>query len=96
MTAHIQLCGTPKSWQREMDCQGFDPLTRTQTQAVAFMEWVETSAEFDQNKKTNKVATSKAKKKSSSSNGSQELHHCVLHGNMTPLSVKHFKHKQRS
>jgi len=21
----ILLCGTPKSWQREMDCQGFDP-----------------------------------------------------------------------
>jgi hypothetical protein len=29
------LCyGTPKSWSQEMDCQGFDPLTLTPTQAV--------------------------------------------------------------
>ena len=45
-----------------MDCQGFDPLTQTPTLAVAFMEWVETSEEFDSSKKTNKVATSKSKK----------------------------------
>ena len=25
----ILLYGTPKSWQREMDCQGFDPLLHT-------------------------------------------------------------------
>ena len=37
----ILLYGTPKSWaswQREMDCQGFDPLTQTPMQVIAFME----------------------------------------------------------
>jgi len=76
------LYGTPKSWQREIDRQGFDPLTQTPMQVVAFMEQIEASEEFDSNKKTTKVATSnKGKKKPSKSNGSKGLHHCMLHGN---------------
>jgi len=39
----ILLCGTPKSWQREMDRQGFDPLTQTPMHVVAFVEWIETA-----------------------------------------------------
>jgi len=67
--ADILLYGTPKSWQREMDCQGFDPLMQTPMQVVAFMEWIETSEELDSDKKTTKVATSnKGKKKPSESN----------------------------
>jgi len=80
--ADILLYGTPKSWQREMDCQGFDPLMQTPMQVVAFMEWIETSEELDSDKKTTKVATSnKGKKKPSESNWSKGLHHCMLHGN---------------
>jgi len=78
----ILLYGTPKSWQREMDHQGFDPLTQTPMQVVAFMERIEASEEFDSDKKTTKVAASnKGKKKSSESNGSKGFHHCMLHGN---------------
>jgi len=42
---------------------------------------IKASEEFDSDKKTTKVATSnKGKKKPSKSNGSKDLHHCVLHG----------------
>jgi hypothetical protein len=42
------LCyGTPKSWSREMDRQGFDPLTLTPTQVVDFLERIEQSEDFD-------------------------------------------------
>ena len=78
----ILVYGTPKSWQKVMDCQGFDPLTQTPVQVLAFMERIEASEECDSDKKTIKVATSnKGKKKSSDSNELKESHHCVLHGN---------------
>jgi len=77
----ILLHGTPKSWQKEMDHQGFDPLGHAPMEVVTFMERIEASEEFDSDKKTTKVATSnKGKKKSSDSNGSKGLHHFVLHG----------------
>ena len=34
----IILYGTPKSWQRKMDHQGFDPLENTINEVVSFME----------------------------------------------------------
>jgi len=43
----VLLFGTPKSWQCEMDRQGFDPLASTVTQAVEFMERIEMSEDFD-------------------------------------------------
>jgi len=54
----ILLFGTPKSWQREMDRQGFDPLASTVTQVVEFMECIEMSEDFNSDKKvaaTNEV-----------------------------------------
>lgn len=47
----ILLFGTPKSWQREMDCQGFDPLAKTVTEVVEFMEHIEMSEDFDGDRK---------------------------------------------
>jgi len=77
----IPLYETSKSWQKEMDRQGFDPLGHTPMEVVAFMEWIEASEEYDSDKKTTKVATSnKGKKKSSNSNGLKGSHHCMLHG----------------
>jgi len=77
----ILLYGTPKSWQKEMDRQGFAPLGHTPMEVVAFMERIEASEEFDSDNKTTKVATSnKGKKKSNDSNGSKGSHHCTLHG----------------
>jgi hypothetical protein len=81
----IVLWGTPKSWQREMDRQGFDPLTKTPYETLAFMENIEASEDFDADKKV-AVATKKGngKKKTGNygnnneeSNGSK---YCMLHG----------------
>jgi len=79
----ILLCGTSKSWQKETDRQGFDPLGHTPMEVVAFMERIKASEEFDSDKKTTEVATSNkgtSKKKSSDSDGSKGSHHCMLHG----------------
>ena len=79
----ILLYGTPKSWQREMDRQGFDPLLHTPTEVVDFMERIESSEDFDNDKKTTKVAATKGNKKKSSndSDGKKGSHYCMLHGN---------------
>jgi len=78
----ILMCETPKSWQKEMDRQGFDPLGHAPMEVVAFMEWIKSCEEFDSDKKTTKVAASnKGKKKSHNSNGSKGSDQCVLHGN---------------
>jgi len=58
----ILLFGTPKSWQREMDRQGFDPLAVTPADVVAFMERIEMSEDFDADKKVAKVNQGKGKK----------------------------------
>jgi len=46
----ILLFGTPKSWQREIDCQGIDPLASTPHDVVAFMEHIKMSEDFDGDK----------------------------------------------
>ena len=37
----ILLFGTPRSWQNEMECQGFDPMEKTIQEVVDFMENLE-------------------------------------------------------
>ena len=46
----IILYGTPKSWQKEMDRQGFNPLLHTLNEVVDFMEQIEASEDFDASK----------------------------------------------
>jgi hypothetical protein len=82
--ADILLFGTPKSWQREMDRQGFDPMTASPSEVVDFMEQIETSEDFDGDKK---VVTPNSKKssgtKNKASNGNSESNdskYCMLHG----------------
>jgi len=82
----ILLFGMPKSWQREMDRQGVDPLVSTPHQVVAFMERIEMLEDFDSDKKTTTVAQGKGKgkKKSSYAKGNSDAEgskHCMLHGN---------------
>ena len=80
----ILLFGAPKSWQREMDCQGIDPLTTTPTEAVEFMERIEMSEDFDANKKAVATTTKKGGKKKANGRGNSDANgskHCVLHGN---------------
>jgi len=52
--------GNHKSWQREMDRQGFDPLAKTVTAVVEFMEHIEMSEDFDGERKV-AVVTKKLK-----------------------------------
>jgi len=80
----ILLFGAPKSWQRKMDRQGFDPPASTVTQVVEFMERIEMSEDFDGDKKVAAV-TKKGKHNKNKSNkgnsGADGSKHCVLHGN---------------
>ena len=57
----IILWGTPKSWQREMDRQGFDLMDETIPDVVAFMERIE-DAEVD---------STREKKSSTNGNGNK-------------------------
>ena len=80
----ILLFGTPKSWQREMDRQGFDPLASTVTQVVEFMERIEMSEDFDGDKKVAAVkkGNNNNKNKSNKGNtGADGSKYCMLHGN---------------
>jgi len=80
----IVLFGTPKSWQREMDHQGFDPLASSPLEVAAFMERIEMSEHFDGDKKVAKVTQGKGKKKSNFVKGNSDADGskcCMLHGN---------------
>jgi len=80
----ILLFGTPKSWQREMDRQGFDPLTSTVAQAVEFMERIEMSEDFDGNKKVaavTKKGNNNKNKSNKGNSGADGSKCCMLHGN---------------
>jgi len=82
----ILLFDTPKSWQREMDHQGFDPLAKTVTEAAEFMERIEMSEDFDGDKKVAAVTKkgNNNNKKKSYNRGSLDANgskHCMLHGN---------------
>ena len=77
----IVLYGCPRSWQREMDRQGFDPLDHTLAEVVDFLEQIETSEDFDAS------ATKQEGKKSGKKNASQnnqkksgDKKFCSFHG----------------
>jgi hypothetical protein len=79
----ILLFGTPKSWQKEMDRQGFDPIDgKTPLQVVAFMERIETSEDFDNDRKATKpAAKGKKGKDQSHTSPDKSSYYCMLHGN---------------
>jgi hypothetical protein len=77
----IILFGTPKSWSREMDRQGFDPMTHTIVQVVDFLEQIETAEDFEGS--TPKKDTKYQGKKKSYAKGqpkSGDQKHCMIHG----------------
>ena len=82
----IILFGTPKSWQKEMERQGFDPMDNTVAQVIEFMERQEATEEDfnDNNQKDSKPATKKGgngkKKNSSSKPATKKNGYCLLHG----------------
>ena len=82
----ILLFGTPKSWQKEMERQGFDPMDNTTASVVEFMERIEATEDFDalsnevpaKASKTNKKKSPSGKKSSDKEHG--ELKYCSHHG----------------
>ena len=80
----IILYGTPRSWQKEMDRQGWDPLEHDINEVIDFMERIEGAEDFDANSKPaangNKSTNKKTKTKSSNGNGNGGKF-CLLHGN---------------
>ena len=81
----IVLYGTPRSWQAEMDRQGFDPLDNTLKDVMEFLERMESAEVFEAKStrvdkgKENKSSSSK-KSKSNSSYDRGGKKHCMLHG----------------
>jgi len=81
----ILLWGAPKSSQRKMDRQGFDPLAKTLTEVAEFIEHIKMSEDHDGNKKVAAMTKKGNKKKkandSKGSLGAEGSKHCMMHGN---------------
>jgi len=80
----ILLFGAPKSWQREMDCQGLDPLSSAPKDAAALMERIKMSEDFNGDSKVaavSKKANNKNKSNTKGNSGADGSKHCTLHGN---------------
>ena len=79
----IVLFGTPKSWQKEMDRQGFDPMIKTLNEVTHFMEQIEAAEEFEpkpnNNDKSKNKSSNKGKGYSKTPNGNSKPF-CMYHG----------------
>jgi hypothetical protein len=76
----VVLNGIPRSWTREMDKLGFDPVASNLGDVLDFCERMEASEDFQPGrdaKKTNSKKDSKSNKKEKSST---EGKYCLLHG----------------
>ena len=101
----IVLFGTPRSWQNEMDRQGFDPMTKTLAEVIDFMENIEATEERSENKpKSNdnksKQKDTKKSKKGSSDNGNNNntnktKFYCTEHGENWSHDTKDCRTLQR-
>jgi hypothetical protein len=69
----------PKSWNREMDRQGKDPVDMTSWEVVEFLEQIEASEDFDNDNNTKKQAKKSKKDPKGKGNGGGK--YCTIHGN---------------
>ena len=80
----IILFGTPKSWQKEMDRQGYDPIDHDVEEVVTFLENIEAAEDFDVNNNTKVTIKKDGKPKKTSSSGGGSSgngqQYCMLHG----------------
>ena len=78
----ILLFGTPRSWQNEMDRQGFDPVERGFFETVNFMENIEGVEEKTTPGGTVSKAKAKSKSKDNDTSSSKKkaTHYCEHHG----------------
>ena len=84
----VPLCGTPKSWQKEMERQGLDPVEKSNNEVVDFMEQIEATEDFDHDAKPAAKKTNNGKG-NNGNNGKKPNNHkkapngdkcCLLHG----------------
>ena len=75
----IILFGTPRSWQNEMERQGFDPMEKQLFEVIDFMENLESVEQFTPTTKK-ETKSSSNKKKESSSSKRKPTHFCKEHG----------------
>ena len=76
----VLLFGTPRSWQNEMDRQGFDPMKKTPDEVIAFMENIEASEETPDKPKAFTKSDKTPKKKKNTSFESKKKFFCTEHG----------------
>jgi hypothetical protein len=83
----IILYAVPKSWIKEMDRQGFDPMVKTPMEVVNFLEQIETSEDFDSDKQKQVVPNNNKNKGKPQKQGSNNNNangnggkYCMLHG----------------
>ena len=79
----IILFGIPKSWEKEMDRQGFDPLDRSLADVIAKLEDIESAEGFDAEATKVPAKTTKKKsppKPSNESGQGNNKKHCLFHG----------------
>ena len=69
----ILLFGTPRSWQNEMERQGFDPMEKTIQEVVDFMENLES---VEPPKEERKAKMTVPKKENKSSGKKKPTHFC--------------------
>ena len=89
----ILLFGTPKSWQKEMERQGFDPMENDMNEVVTFMEQIESSEDYELKPNNNDKPYGKSSHKGKS-NYSKVSHtnnqhgdkNCLYHGRGTHSS----------
>jgi hypothetical protein len=81
----IVLNGIPRSWLKEMDKLGFDPIEYELTQVIEFCERMESAEDFEPardggktSSKDNKVPRKDSSSKKSKTEGGK---YCLLHGN---------------
>jgi hypothetical protein len=81
---HILMTGTPNSWKKEMEKQGFDPMNHVDEihKVVDFMERIESSEDFEE-KATKPKAKDNGndKKKSRTQKSNDSKYFCMFHGN---------------
>ena len=77
----IILYGTPKSWQKEMERQGFDPLEKMTNEVIEFMEQIEETEDFESDPKPKQNdSVKKNKSKNNEQKSQKEGHCCLFHG----------------
>ena len=80
-----------------MDRQGFDPMTRSVGEVVAFMENIEATEDRPENKpkanNNNKTERAKKTKKTNNNNnnGKKQKHYCTVHGENWSHKTEDFK-----